>query len=66
MKLGFDWFQSVNLSVDWVNYSVILKNAFIAAGVLVHCTVKVKLCSFKVLMHLLCTNKGVNSWFTFV
>ena len=66
MILGFDWLQKVNPWVDWVNYGVNLKNGFVAAGVLVHCTVRVELCSFKALIHLLHANKGANSWFTFV
>ena len=66
MILGFDWLQKVNPQVNWVNYGVALKNGFVAAGVPVHHTVKVKLCSFKALMHLLHANKGANSWFTFV
>ena len=64
--LGFDWLQKVNPQVDWVNYGVTLKNGFVAAGVPVYRTVKVELCSFKALMHLLCANKGANNWFTFV
>ena len=66
MIVGFDWLQKVNLQVDWVNYGVTLKNGFAAAAVPVHCTVKVELCSFKALIHLLRANKGENSWFTFV
>ena len=63
--LGFDWFQSVDSYVDWLNYSVTLKNSFFAAGVPIHHNVKVKLCSFKVFMQFLHTNKGADSWFTF-
>ena len=63
--LGFDWFQSVDPYVDWLNYGVTLKNSFVAAGVPVYSTVKVELCSFKVVIHLLHANKGSNSWFTF-
>ena len=64
--LGFNWLQKVNPQVDWVNYSVTLKNGFVAAGVPVYRTVKVELCSFKALMHFLHTNKGANSCFIFV
>ena len=64
--LGFDWLQSVNLQVDWVNYGVTLKYSFVAAGVLIHHTVKAELCSFKVLMYFLHANKVSNSQFTFV
>ena len=66
MILGFDWLQSLNQLVDWVNYGVTLKNGFLAAGVPVHHTVKVELCSFKALMHFFYANKGENSWFTFL
>ena len=52
--------------MDWVNYGVTLKNGLLAAGFPIYCTIKVELCSFKVLMHLLLANKGANSWFTFV
>ena len=66
MILGFDWLQSVNPKVDWVNYSVTLKNSFVASSIPVHCTIKVELCSFRVLIDLLHTNKFENSWLTFV
>ena len=64
--LGFDQLHSVNPQVNWVNYCVTFKNGFDAAGIPFHCTVQVELCSFKALMHLMRTNKGANSWFTFV
>ena len=64
--LGFNWLQSLNPQADWVNFGVTLKNGFGAAGIPVYCTVKLNLCSFKVLMHLFHANKGSNSWFTFV
>ena len=64
--LGFDWLQSVNLQVDWINYGVTFKDGFVAASLPVYFTVNVKLCSFKVLMHLLHAKKLENSWFTFV
>ena len=63
--LGFDWFQSVNLQVAQLNYGVTLKNGFVAAGVPVHCNVKVKLCSFKALLHYFHANKVANNLFTF-
>ena len=62
--LGFDWFQSINLKVDWVNYGFTFKNGFIAAGVPVHCNVKVELYSFKALINILHANRLKNSWFT--
>ena len=64
--LGLDWFQSVNPQADWLYYGVTLKGSFIAAGVPVHCIIKVELNSFKVMMHFLNANKGINSWFTFI
>ena len=48
-----------------MNYGVALKNGFVAPGVPVHHNIKVELCSFKALMHLLHANKDVDSWFTF-
>ena len=60
--LSFKWLQKVNPQVDWVNYGVTL-NGFVAAGIPVHRTIKVKLQSFKALMHLMHANKGANSWF---
>ena len=66
MILGFDWFQSANLWVDWVNYGVTLKNGIVAAVVLIHHNVKVELCSFKALMHFMHSKKGSHSWFTLV
>ena len=66
MILGFNWLQSVNKQVDWVNYGVTLKNGLVAADAPVHHIVKVELCSFKVLMHSQHATKGVNSCFTFV
>ena len=65
MILGCDWFQSVNSQADWFSYGVTFQNGFAAAGIPVHCTVKVKLYSFKALMHLIHTNKISNTWFTF-
>ena len=63
--LDFDWFQNVNPQIDWVNYGVTFKNSFVAFSILIYCNLKVKLCSFKVLMHLLCDNKGAESQLTF-
>ena len=64
--LGFDWLQSVNQQVNWVNCSITLKNGFVAAGVLIHHNIKIELFSFKVLIYLLQANKGTDSQFTFV
>ena len=43
-----------------------LKIGFVAAGFPVHHNIKVEICSFKALMHLLHANKGADSWFTFI
>ena len=63
--LGFDWLQSANPQVDWVNYSVTLRNGFVAVVPVYGC-IKVEQYSFKALMHFLYANKGVNSNLTFV
>ena len=63
--LCFNWLQSANPKVDCVNYSVALNNRFIAADIPIHHNIKVELCSFQVVLHLLYTNKLVNSWFAF-
>ena len=65
VTLSFDWLQSINYKVDWVNYGVTLENGFAAAGVPVHHNVKDELYSFKVPMHLLHANKLSSSWFIF-
>ena len=54
--LGFDWLWGINPQVYCINYGVTLKNGFVADSIPIHCTVKFKLCSFKALMHLLCTS----------
>ena len=66
MILGFDWLQSVSPLVKWFNYGITFKNGFVAVDVPVCDNIKVKLCSFQVIMHFPCTNKGAASWFTFV
>ena len=66
MIQGFDWLQSVNPLVDWVNYGVTLKTCFVVIGIPVYYNIKVELFSFKVLMHSLHANKLENSRITFV
>ena len=65
MILGFDWFQSVKLKVDWVTHKGTWKNGYVAAGVPVHHNFKVELCRSKVVMHYMHANKLENSWFIF-
>ena len=65
MILGFDWLQSVNLQVKWTIYGATLKIVY-SADVPVQQNIKVELYSFKVLLYLMCFDKGANSWFTFV
>ena len=63
--LGFNWFQSVNANIYWVNCGFTLQNDFIAASVLIHCNNKVELYSFNALIYLLRANELTNNWFTF-
>ena len=64
--LGFDWLQNVDQQVNWVDYGVTLKNGFDAAGVPIHYSIKVELCSLKELVYFLHAKKGSDRYFTFV